>query len=278
VKPEAPPRARQYIASLAAAGRYHFSSKEAQAALGVSVAAARVALNRLAKQGAIASPARGFYVVVPPEYRSLGCLPAEQFIPALMKSLDLPYYAGLLTAAQYHGAAHQRPQQFQVFLQKPRRPIACGQVRVVFLIRKGLRKVPVQPLNTPRGTILISTPEATAIDLVGYQHQAGGLNQIATVLSELAEKLDSEKLAAAAASAPVPWAQRLGFLLDLVGAGNMTGPLKEFVRTRARESAPLLANAPRASLVSGHSRARRRKLHRDEDWKLYVNAEVAPEL
>jgi hypothetical protein len=98
------------------------------------------------------------------------------------------------------------------------------------------------------------------------------------VLSELAEKIDPAKLAAAASSAPVPWVQRLGFLLDLVGAGNMTGPLKDFVRRRARESAPLLANAPRASLVSGHSRARRRTLHRDEAWKLYVNAEVAPEL
>jgi hypothetical protein len=27
-----------------------------------------------------------------------------------MERLDLSYYAGLLTAAQYHGAAHQRPQ------------------------------------------------------------------------------------------------------------------------------------------------------------------------
>lgn len=103
-----------------------------------------MAVNRLAKHGAIASPARGFYVIVPPEYRALGCLPAEQFVPALMKRLGLPYYAGLLTAAQYHGAAHQRPQEFQVFLDRRRRPIACGRVRVAFMVRTRLRDVPVQ--------------------------------------------------------------------------------------------------------------------------------------
>lgn len=47
---------------------------------------------------------RRFYVIVPSEYRSLSCLPADQFIPALMKHLGLAYYAGLLTAAQYYGS------------------------------------------------------------------------------------------------------------------------------------------------------------------------------
>ena len=137
-----------------------------QSALGISAAAAKLALNRLAKQRVIASPVRGFYVIMPPDYRSLGCLPADQFIPALMKGLDLPYYAGLLSAAQFHGAARQRPEEFQVFLGKNRRSIQCGAVRVAFLARKRLAEVPVQNFDTPRGTILVSSPEATALDLV----------------------------------------------------------------------------------------------------------------
>src|SRR5690606_38651429 len=103
------PNIREYVSSLAARGRYLFSSDDVQDSLGVSAAAAKLALNRLAKRGRIASPARGFYVIVPPEYQKLGCLPADQFIPALMERLGLSYYAGLLTAAQYHGAAHHRP-------------------------------------------------------------------------------------------------------------------------------------------------------------------------
>jgi len=41
---------------------------------------------------------------------------------------------------------------------------------------------------------------------------------VATVLSELAERLDPKKLVKAAETAPLPWAQRLGYLLERVGA------------------------------------------------------------
>ncbi len=260
------PKAREHIDNLASRGRHHFTSAEARAALGVSAHAATAALNRLAKQGAIASPARGFYVIVPPEYRSLGCLPAEQFVPALMKDCGQPYYAGLLTAAQYHGAAHQRPQEFQVFLTCTRHAISCGKVRVAFMVRKRLGDVPVETVNTPRGVLTISTPEATALDLVGYHNQAGGLGQAATVLAELAEKVDPEKLAAAAVTAPMPWAQRLGYLLEHVGAAEKAAPLKAFVLGHAHESALLLP------------RARRAKAKRNSDWKLYINTEVELQL
>jgi predicted transcriptional regulator of viral defense system len=273
MKPERrTPRARQYVNDLAATGRYHFALNDAQEALGVSPSAAKVALHRLAEQAVLASPARGFYVVVPPEYRSLRCLPADQFIPALMTTSGLRYYAGLLTAAQYHGAAHQRPQAFQVFLERQRQPIACGKVSVAFMTRKRLPEVPLQSINTPRGTLLVSTAEATAVDLVGYPHHSGGLDNVATVLSELALKIDPEKLAAAATTAPVPWAQRLGYLLDLVGAGEKTAHLKDYVRICAHESAPLLVKAPR------QNRARRPDFRRSEDWKLYINVDVEPDL
>jgi predicted transcriptional regulator of viral defense system len=262
---ERPQRARQYLDSLAASSRYSFSMADARSALGVSPSAVKVALNRLARQELIVSPARGFYLIVPPEYRSLGCLPADQFIPDLMKSLRRPYYAGLLTAAQYYGAAHQRPQEFQVFVEKRRRPIVCGKVRVAFMIRKQVRDVPVQSLNTPRGAVLVSSPEATALDLIGYQHRAGGLNQVALVLSELAERIEPEKLAAAAAAAPVPWAQRLGYLLERVGAGDKTAVLKAYVHAHAHVSTLL---APKAS---------RGKAPRHKDWKLFANVELEVE-
>lgn len=260
-----PLNAREYIARLAACGRYNFVSGDAQSVLGVSATAAKLALNRLAKQGEIASPVRGFYVIVPPEYRSLGSLPADQFIPALMKSQRQVYYAGLLTAAQYHGAAHHRPQEFQVMLAKNRRPIQCGAVRVAFMACKRIAEVPIKEFNTPRGTICVSTPEATAIDLVGYQHHIGDLDQVATILSELAEKIDPQKLAQAAERAPVPWAQRLGYLLEQVGAGEKAAPIKAYVRQHAKQSAALLPTA------SVHG------TERDESWKLYVNATVTVE-
>jgi predicted transcriptional regulator of viral defense system len=266
MKPDSRLQARDYIAQLAASGRYSFASSDAREALGVSAHAATLALNRLARQKMIASPARGFYVVIPPEYRSLGCLPADQFIPALMQRQGLSYYAGLLSAAQYHGAAHHRPQEFQVMLPKARRPIQCGKVRVAFIVRKRLKDVPVQNFNTPRGMILVSTPEATAVDLVGYHHHVGGLDQVATILSELAEQIDPQKLMTAARATPIPWAQRLGYLLECAGTPEKAAALKAFVKDAARETVPLLPGASKEDA------------QRSPDWKLLINTEVEPEL
>ena len=203
-------------------------------------------------------------MIVPPEYQRLGCLPADQFIPALMKHLDLPYYAGLLSAAQYHGAAHHRPQEFNVFLSKNRRPIKCGAVRVAIMARKNLKDVPAQAINTPRGTIQVSTPEATALDLIGYVDHVGGLNLAATILCELAERIDAAKLAAAAETAPVPWAQRLGYLLEHFGLQAQTAALKDYVRKHAKQSTALSPRAPR-------------KRAWNKTWKLYVNAHMETE-
>lgn len=258
-------KAQQYIADLAAAGRYHFSSAQMAQALGISRNAARLSLHRLAKRGLVASPARGFYVIIPPEYRSLGSLPADQLLPGLMEWRKTRYYAGLLTAAQYHGAAHHRPQVFQAMVEKNERPIDVGSVRIRFIARKRLRSVPVESFNTPRGTVRVSTADATAVDLAGYPQHAGGLDQVATVLSELAEKIDAKRLALVARTAPLPWAQRLGYLLELVGAKEQAAVLKQYVQKHARDW---------TVLVPGASRARAR---RSADWLLYANASVEPE-
>jgi predicted transcriptional regulator of viral defense system len=175
------------------------------------------------------------------------------------------YYAGLLTAAQYHGAAHHRPQEFQVIVEKNQRPIECGSVRVSFIARKKMQAVPTQSFNTPRGTISVSSVEGTAVDLAGYPHHAGGLDQVATILVELAEKIDPKLLVATAKTAPLPWAQRLGYLLELVGAKDRASVLKAYVQENARDWTPLVPGAKRA-------RARRAG-----DWLILVNGEVESE-
>ena len=258
----AAPRARNVIADLVAFGRHHFTSSRASLGLGVSEAAVRQALSRLAAKGEIASPARGFYVIVPPEYRRLGCLPADQFIPLLMEHWGARYYVGLLSAAQFHGAAHHRPQEFQVVVEKNRPAIICGAVRVAFVARRNLDAVPVEKFNNPRGTVLVSTVEATAVDLVGYLRRSGGVDRVAGVLSELSEDMDPERLVEASNSASILWAQRLGYLLEHVGAGDRAVLLKEHVRRRARNYTKLLPGADTADAP------------RSKDWRLFVNASI----
>jgi len=258
--------AAELIDDLASRGRYHFTTKEAAALLSSSVVAARAALRRLQQKRVVAIPYRGFYVIVPPEYRRLGCLPADQFVPQLMEHLGLDYYAALLTAGRYHGAAHQQPQVFQVMVAKNRPAITCGEVRVAFVARRNVADIPATILNTPRGHLAVSTPEATAFDLVGYPQHAGGLDNVATVLSELAEVLAPEALVSVAGLSPVPWAQRLGYLLEQVGATDKTAPLGRYVANAVNETAPLLPSAPAEGVP------------RDARWRLAVNAHAEPDL
>lgn len=210
-------------------------------------------------------PAQGFYVIVPPEYRRLGCLPGEQFVPQLMEHRGLAYYVGLLSAAQYHGAAHHKPQVFQVLVEKNQRPIACGAVKVAFIKRRAIAHVPTTTRNTPRGVLRLSTAEATAVDLMGYPEHAGSLDQVATVLSELAEQIDPAKLVLAAQAAPLAWAQRLGYLLELVGSADRTELLAAYVRDQRVAVTPLSPSEKTNPSKRNHR------------WRLDINVQVEAE-
>lgn len=220
----------------------------------------------MGRRGEIAAPYRGFYVIVPPEYRRLGCLPPEQFVPHLMDHLGEYYYVALLSAAELHGAAHHRPQRFQVMLAKNRRPIVCGEVEVQFIARRDLANTPTVEMNTPRGRIRIASAEATALEVIGYADQCGGLDRAAEVISELAESIDPAKLLAAAQHSPIAWTQRLGYLLDLTNHGKLAVALGTHVDTLAPPLAPLV----RAKPIKSAARAER--------WKLAINATVEPDL
>ena len=157
----------QYIDDLVARGKCTFSLDEAQQALEKSRAATILSIEHLRHQGKVATPAKGFYVIVLPEYRRYGCLPAEYFIPYLMQYWNEPYYACLASAAAYHGAAHQQSQVFQVMLGRNRKPISCGQIKIHFFKKAGIEKTPTQYISTRYSKLIVSTPEATAIDLAG---------------------------------------------------------------------------------------------------------------
>ena len=78
----------------------------------------------------------------------------------------------------------------------------------------------------------MSSPEATALDLVGYKRHCGGINNVATVLSELAEQIDPEELIRVAGYSHIAWTQRLGYLLDLVEAKDLADRIAEYIKQR----------------------------------------------
>ncbi|MBM4253944.1 MAG: hypothetical protein FJ146_18405 [Deltaproteobacteria bacterium] len=255
-----------YIEDLQAHGRLVFTSDESRKALDVSSNAFLKASLRLMQKNKIIRPASGFYVIIPAEYRSRKSVPPEWYIDALMKFHGLPYYAALLSAAALHGSAHQAPQEFQVVTTKPLRPISVGVTRVRFFTKKDLAATPVQDVKVPTGYFRVSTPEATALDLIRYYSRAGYFNNIATILAELGDHLDAEKLRLAAEfDGEVAHAQRLGYLLDQFTDPAPSGHLYEWISER---------NPKFTALRPGW---RGPVMRRDERWRVLVNDEVEPD-
>jgi len=259
-------RAEQYIDSLTAVGKISFTVEMFCREFGVTKGAALVALQRLKQQKKIASPCKGYYLVLTPEFRKKGCLPADFFIDDLMRHLKKDYYVSLLSAALYYGAAHQQPQMLQVMVQDKRHNIRCGNVFIEFIKNTHCAKTPIQKIKTRTGFMKVSTSEATAVDIIKYMRQSGGIYRIATVIDELAESMDGKALCQLAMKEKkAPWVSRLGYLLDKLGHIDLASKLYEKFDNNVRIT-PLVPYAPIVGVL------------RDRKWRIAINAEVESDL
>jgi len=255
-----------WIDGLQASGRYTFTLAEAGRGLRGSRVAVKNALRRLKQRGRIVSPRRGFFVVVPMEYRAAGCPPASWFIDELMRHLEQDYYVGVLSAASLHGAAHQQPMIFQVIAGRAIRPMQAGRVRIEVHTSRAVAEMPVTRIQTETGTMAVATPETAAFDLVRYPTAAGRWNNVATVLLELAEKIDGEELVTIAPLVRLPDVQRLGYLLTLVGEERRAEPLSQWLSERRSTVVRLRPDRP-----AGGRRP-------DPRWRLIPNEKVEIDL
>lgn len=260
------PSARAYLDELLARGRRTFTREEAQAALGSSSDATYLALWRLTKHGVLAMPRRGFYLIVEPAHRALGAPPPLLWIDDLMRFHHVPYYVGLLSAAALHGAAHQQPQEFQVVSGAVLRSLTVGRVRIRFFFRRRMDVAVTEPTKTPSGNVPVSTPEMTAFDLVRYRKGAGSIDHVATVIAELAERIDSSRLLAVAEKGEeLSVVQRLGYLLERSGHDRLAVGLADLVRSRDARNVLL---EPRSS---------EDVVATDPKWRVLVNTTIEVE-
>ena len=216
------------------------------------------------------SPTPGTFVPIPSEFRSWAAVPASHFVDKLMRHFGHPYYVGYLSAAEVHGAAHQRPQVFHVVTDARLRARSFGRVRIAFVTSASTAARPTVTVNTPAGTMVVATPEVTVLDLVGRPEYGGGLSNVATVIAELLQddKLDQVELARVATGYPTSVAQRTGWMVETaaaeIGADVNLDRLSELAQKRS-EPTPLLASGARRGSV-------------DERWHVVVNTDVEPDL
>lgn len=199
-------------------GKYSFTNEGLHSQLDVSENALKKSLQRLKHQGAVVMVRRGFYVIVPPEYQAKGIIPTSFYVHDLMNFLKRDYYVGLLNAAAYHGAAHQQPQNYSIITEGiALRPIKKDQVEINFYIKKTWNKKDVTKKKVDTGYINISSPELTALDLVSYYNEVGGFNRVVTVIEELIEAIQADRLVETAIQFhETSTVQRLGYLLEYI--------------------------------------------------------------
>lgn len=262
-------KTQTYIDNLTAQGEIAFTASQFIQQLNLNYNAAINALDRLRKKQEITSLCKGYYLILTPEFRQQGCLPADYFIDHLMRHWQQPYYVCLLSAALYHGAAHQQPQRFQVMTLKKRRHLNCGHVAIEFIQNGQCTKAPIQTIKTRTGYMNISTPEATAMDMVKYIRQCGGINRVVTALDELAEIISPQALAdLATKSQERTWIYKLGLLFDELNHPILANTLHEQIK---KEKPPLniIPLVPYTS-ITGSSRNRK--------WYIALNTTIKSDL
>jgi len=250
---------------LLAQGRYTATTDEIAELLDLDKGAVRVGMNRLRKQRLAFSPARGLYGFIPPSYRSWGVLPAEWFVDDLMGFLDRDYYVGLLSAAAHHGAAHQRPQAFQIVTDKPTADRDIGRVRLRFFKSRNVAQAATETTNTPTGTLAISSKETTVSDLVAHPKAAAGFSNIATIIREIGP-LNGNELARQSEVHPRSHARRLGWLVEHYSEG---APELEGLKRRA---------APERGTPTALSPGGPRRGRVDRRWGVWINTTIEPDV
>ncbi len=208
---------RNWILDLPKKGKITFSLDEVNAHFThVTESNKRVSLWRLVEAGKIQSVWKRFYIIIPVEYELKGSVPPMVYINQLMAYLNRKYYIGLLNAAAFYGASHQQSQELTVITDKGNyRDKHKNGVKINFVAKKTIPQAYIQQKVTKTGYINISSPELTAMDLIFYQHEIGGLSRAGTVLNELAEELDFKRVTNDFFSFfPTTTVQRLGYILD----------------------------------------------------------------
>lgn len=209
----------------------------------VSPEALRQALHRQQTRGRIVRLSRGsgHWLIVPLQHAVSGAPPLETWLDRyLSKTLQTPYYVGLLSAAETYGASPYAVMVTQVMVPKSRRSMTVGRHELVFHTRANIQRMPARWHETAEGRFRVSTPELTALELVQREAQVGGIARVQEVLRSLCDSCSAEGLQEALEAArEVPAAQRLGALLSVQGRTELAQGVRHWLQGRKLRAIPL---------------------------------------
>jgi hypothetical protein len=237
--------AARFVDRQLASGRVAFPLSELVKETGLSLVAAKNQLLRLGELVTRVSRVHQFFLIVAAEYRALGAPPPAWWVDDYFEWLEHPYYLGLQSAAETYGSASQALQVTQVMTDTPRREIQIGRIRVRFFVKRGVDGTPTQPLANAFAPLRVSTPAATAFDLIRYAARVGGIERAVETLAPLIPLIRVPDLKAVLkAEDEVATAQRLGYVLEIAGKAELADAVHEWLPAHL-DLVPLSSSKPR---------------------------------
>ena len=176
----------------------------------------RTDINRLISSKRIQNVYKGFYVIIPTQYRLKGVVPPTYYINELMEYIGKPYYVGLLSAAAIYGASHQRAMVTQIVTIGPRSRTSNKNSLLDWNYRQQIPSELIESRNAEMGRINYSSAELTSVDIVQFASNIGGYQRAATVLAELVDVIDMSKMEGVLPYTTTTAMQRFGYLLEFV--------------------------------------------------------------
>ena len=224
----------------------------------------------LRKKGAIATPARGLWIPVSPEYRAWRAPEPAAYLADMMRYLGSDYCVGWLTAAALYGASHHAVQVFQVATSRQIANRAVGRSELVFLQRTYLEEVGASSMSLPLGRMRVASVATTMLMVCADVDICGGIDNVANVVVELVEGTDDMQLVIDdicrnAHAFPVAAARRLGWLIE------------NFADCAAQDRLALQC-AKRSGSLSVLSPQSQRGGSISTRWNLEINREVVPDV
>jgi predicted transcriptional regulator of viral defense system len=223
---KAPPRKRafvdQFLNESQARGELVISIDQLARTSQMTHLALRRQLERLSQRVQHLPGRPSAYLIVSPEHRARGAPPVAAWLDAYFRVRNQPYYVGLLSAAALHGSSSQALQVTQVLTTKPTRPMDVGRLHVDFYVKAHLQQTPLSALAGMPAPLAVSSPEATALDLIAFSDRIGGIRRVTEVIASLQGVMSLVGLRAALrAENQTSLKQRLGYVLSILGLDRM---------------------------------------------------------
>ncbi|MEI6122710.1 MAG: type IV toxin-antitoxin system AbiEi family antitoxin [Bacteroidota bacterium] len=249
-------------------GRYAFTIDDVISATQKPLKNIRKDIDRLREKGLIRNIRKGFYIIIPDEYSKMGGIPVEFYVDDLMKYLTRQYYVGLFSAAMFHGAAHQQPQEFFIISESPKtRNIKNRNIIINFSEKKHFPQAGIETRKTDTGYFNISGKELTFLDLIYFENLMGGFSRITTILKELSEDIKPAAMKKVIDNDfPASVFQRAGYMAEqILHNKKLASIFEKKLASLNFQPAYLKASGTKVGV-------------KDDKWNLFINTKIETDI